>query len=143
MKYGKMRIMRLGIVLAIWFGLLLQASNPCRDGAEAYKNKDYERAEALLQQCLEQHSEEIGPYLTICAFYQSQNRKEELYEIASRGLQKFPEAALQALENLAKDGQLNAFKHTSFWQPMDTLRDKNLLDDLWKSGQAPWKVWND
>jgi len=47
----------------------------------------------------------------------------------------------EPLEGLAQAGQLVAHKHTGFWQPMDTLRDKNLLDDLWKSGKAPWKVW--
>ena len=45
------------------------------------------------------------------------------------------------LKNLAKDGQLQAFQHEGFWQPMDTLRDKNLLEDLWATGKAPWKVW--
>jgi len=45
------------------------------------------------------------------------------------------------LERLAADGQLAAFQHTGFWQPMDTLREKTLLDDLWASGKAPWKVW--
>lgn len=45
------------------------------------------------------------------------------------------------LENLAKTGQLMAYKHSGFWQPMDTLRDKNFLEDLWQSGKAPWKVW--
>ena len=39
------------------------------------------------------------------------------------------------------DGQLMAFEHTGFWQPMDTLRDKNMLEELWASGKAPWKVW--
>lgn len=47
----------------------------------------------------------------------------------------------EPLENLAKDGQLVACKHSGFWQPMDTLRDKNHLEDLWRSGKAPWKVW--
>lgn len=47
----------------------------------------------------------------------------------------------EPLEGLARDGQLMAYKHPGFWQPMDTLRDKNHLDDLWKSGRAPWKVW--
>ncbi len=47
------------------------------------------------------------------------------------------------LERLASDGQLSAFKHTSFWQPMDTLRDKNLLEGLWEEGRAPWRIWND
>lgn len=46
------------------------------------------------------------------------------------------------LEGLANDGQLMAFRHTGFWHPMDTLRDKNVLEDLWKSGRAPWKVWH-
>jgi glucose-1-phosphate cytidylyltransferase len=45
------------------------------------------------------------------------------------------------LEELAAGGQLGAFKHEGFWQPMDTLRDKNELEKLWASGKAPWKVW--
>lgn len=45
------------------------------------------------------------------------------------------------LETLAKQGELMAFKHSGFWQPMDTLRDKNYLEQLWKSGKAPWKLW--
>ena len=45
------------------------------------------------------------------------------------------------LIGLAEAGQLGAFRHTGFWQPMDTLREKNLLEDLWASGQAPWKMW--
>ena len=46
------------------------------------------------------------------------------------------------LESLAKDGQLSAFIHRGFWQPMDTLRDKNKLEELWQTGEAPWKVWS-
>ena len=45
------------------------------------------------------------------------------------------------LERLAHDGQLSAYSHHGFWQPMDTLRDKIKLEDLWQSGSAPWKVW--
>ncbi len=45
------------------------------------------------------------------------------------------------LEALAEMGQLAAYHHHGFWQPMDTLRDKTLLEELWQSGQAPWKVW--
>ena len=45
------------------------------------------------------------------------------------------------LETLSRNRQLKAFRHGGFWQPMDTLRDKNLLDDLWKAGKAPWKLW--
>jgi glucose-1-phosphate cytidylyltransferase len=44
----------------------------------------------------------------------------------------------EPLERLAHDGQLSAFRHPGFWQPMDTLRDKNVLEDLWQSGKAPW-----
>jgi len=47
----------------------------------------------------------------------------------------------EPIAKLAADDQLRAFEHTGFWQPMDTLREKNLLDDLWQSGKAPWKVW--
>lgn len=45
------------------------------------------------------------------------------------------------LVQLSRDGQLMAFEHKGFWQPMDTLREKNLLEELWASGNAPWKVW--
>lgn len=45
------------------------------------------------------------------------------------------------LERLAADGQLAAYRHEGFWQPMDTLRDRTLLEELWQSGKAPWKVW--
>lgn len=45
------------------------------------------------------------------------------------------------LETLASEGQLAAYQHTGFWQPMDTLRDKTHLEELWASGKAPWKVW--
>ena len=46
------------------------------------------------------------------------------------------------LVNLADRGELMAFEHTGFWQPMDTLRDKHLLEELWASGRAPWKKWD-
>lgn len=45
------------------------------------------------------------------------------------------------LVDLARDGQLSAFRHHGFWQPMDTLREKVMLNELWNSGEAPWKVW--
>jgi glucose-1-phosphate cytidylyltransferase len=47
----------------------------------------------------------------------------------------------EPLEKLADMEQLSAFRHHGFWQPMDTLRDKNYLDELWQSNKAPWKVW--
>ena len=47
----------------------------------------------------------------------------------------------EPLESLAKDGQLVAYKHESFWQPMDTLREVRLLRNLWDTGKAPWKIW--
>lgn len=46
------------------------------------------------------------------------------------------------LDILAKTNQLHAFTHNGFWQPMDTLRDKQLLEGLWSSGKAPWKIWD-
>jgi glucose-1-phosphate cytidylyltransferase len=48
----------------------------------------------------------------------------------------------EPMERLALDGKLTAFAHGGFWQPLDTLRDKILLNDLWASGKAPWKVWD-
>ena len=47
----------------------------------------------------------------------------------------------EPLERLAQEGQLSAFKHDGFWQPMDTMRDKTALENLWQTGKAPWKVW--
>ena len=48
---------------------------------------------------------------------------------------------LEPMQKLAESGQLRAFEHNGFWQPMDTLRDKNHLENLWASGSAPWKKW--
>lgn len=47
------------------------------------------------------------------------------------------------LENLARDGQLKAYRHNSYWQCMDTLREKHILENAWNSGRAPWRVWKD
>ena len=45
------------------------------------------------------------------------------------------------MESLASDSELMAYRHEGFWQPMDTLRDKLVLEDLWASGAPPWKTW--
>ncbi len=49
----------------------------------------------------------------------------------------------EPLERLAREGQVMAYKHTSFWQCMDTIRDKKLLETLWQTGNAPWKMWEE
>ena len=49
----------------------------------------------------------------------------------------------EPLESLAKNAELAAYRHTGFWRPMDTLRDKIVLNELWDSGDAPWKTWED
>jgi glucose-1-phosphate cytidylyltransferase len=49
----------------------------------------------------------------------------------------------EPLDKISQMGQLVAFKHKGFWHPMDTLRDKNFLNEQWRSGKAPWKVWNE
>ena len=49
----------------------------------------------------------------------------------------------EPLENIARDGEIYTYKHNGFWQCMDTLRDCNMLIDLWETGKAPWKVWHD
>jgi glucose-1-phosphate cytidylyltransferase len=46
------------------------------------------------------------------------------------------------LERLAAEGKLAAYRHTGFWQPMDTLRDRNMLEEMWSAGKAQWKVWD-
>jgi glucose-1-phosphate cytidylyltransferase len=48
----------------------------------------------------------------------------------------------QPLSSLAADGELMAYRHHGFWQPMDTLRDQVLLEELWADGNAPWKAWS-
>ena len=48
---------------------------------------------------------------------------------------------MDPLNTLAARGELMAFRHDGFWQPMDTLREKNMLEELWQSGRAPWKRW--
>lgn len=48
----------------------------------------------------------------------------------------------EPLANLAREGELMAYEHQGFWQPMDTLRDKKMLEDLWEKGEAPWKRWD-
>ena len=48
----------------------------------------------------------------------------------------------ESMERLAREGQLSAFTHRGFWHPMDTLRDRVHLEQLWESGGAPWKVWD-
>jgi len=45
------------------------------------------------------------------------------------------------LETLAAEGQLMAYRHSGFWHAMDTVRDRNHLEGVWASGQAPWKIW--
>ena len=45
------------------------------------------------------------------------------------------------LQNLAKDGEIYAYKHSGFWKPMDTLRDKQVLQKMWENQEAPWKIW--
>ena len=47
----------------------------------------------------------------------------------------------EPLEKLAKSNNLRAYKHNGFWQPVDTLREKNILQNLWSSKKAPWKTW--
>jgi len=49
----------------------------------------------------------------------------------------------EPFENLAKDGQMSAYKHNGFWYPMDTVRDKMALEELWQKKKAPWRVWKD
>ena len=47
----------------------------------------------------------------------------------------------EPLNSLSTDNQLMCFKHSGFWQPMDTIRDRVFLEELWNQGKAPWKVW--
>jgi len=53
----------------------------------------------------------------------------------------FTNLEAEVLERLAAEGQVAAYRHADFWQCMDTLRDKKLLESLWQQGNAPWKTW--
>lgn len=68
-------------------------------------------------------------------FFVANNKIFEYIDGDSCVLEGFP------LSNLAMDNQLNAYKHTTFWQPMDILKEKIYLNDLWNSNKAPWKIW--
>jgi glucose-1-phosphate cytidylyltransferase len=54
---------------------------------------------------------------------------------------KIPTASQAPLRRVAADGQLVAYEHQGFWQPMDTFREFEMLSNLWQSGKAPWKIW--
>tara|TARA_B100001093_G_scaffold456317_1_gene467212 strand:+ start:130 stop:900 length:771 start_codon:yes stop_codon:yes gene_type:complete len=62
----------------------------------------------------------------------------EVLDLITEDLTSFENATLPTLASL---GQMHAYRHTGFWQPMDTLRDQNALHDLWANDRAPWKVW--
>ena len=49
----------------------------------------------------------------------------------------------EPMEKLSSSKNLMAYKHDGFWQPMDTIREKEILNQLWEKGLAPWKIWND
>lgn len=62
-------------------------------------------------------------------------------EIFNENLSDDADFSKVALEDLANKGKLTAYRHTGFWQPMDTQRDRNQLQEIWASGNAPWKIW--
>jgi glucose-1-phosphate cytidylyltransferase len=64
----------------------------------------------------------------------------EIFDYINNGEQTVWER--EPLENIAKNNQLNAYKHNGFWQPMDTLRDKIELTNMWQSCNAPWQIWD-
>ena len=68
------------------------------------------------------------------------------FVVSPKSLRRIPDVdcmwEAQPIDSLTRNGQLSAYRHTGFWQPMDTLRDKNRLEELWASGNAPWNIWN-
>ena len=77
-----------------------------------------------------------------------QSKQSQLDEIKTKHerlqdeVNKIDEGSLDYLERLARENKLSAYKHDGFWQCMDTQRDKEMLEKLWKENKAKWKVWN-
>ena len=63
---------------------------------------------------------------------------KEVFDYIGEGLDMLEQSPY---ERLAEDGQMSAYKHNGFWSPMDTMRDKNYLEELWQENRADWKVW--
>ena len=75
-----------------------------------------------------------------------EDRKEMLQRAKNAGVQamllpNIDSSSIEPMEKLAREGQVSAYLHHGFWQPMDTLRDKNHLEELWVNKKAPWKSW--
>ena len=88
---------------------------------------------------------ELGPEGDTARLFADPHQPRCHYALMADGLYRSLDYATswerEPLERLARDGQLGAWEHRGFWQPMDTLRDRQALDDLWNSGNPPWKVW--
>ena len=107
------------------------------DGAPQWRNKDTRHVELDGDQVAEfSEKPQVGEGWINGGFFVLEPQVLDYIDGEETHFQKEP------LERLAKDGQLMALRHTSFWQCMDTLRDKILLQQLWDSEQAPWKVWS-
>ena len=68
----------------------------------------------------------------------SKEKREQVFEYIKNDDTSWEQ---EPMKNLVNDKMLNAYIHQDFWHPMDTIRDKKYLNDLWNSGKAPWKVW--
>ena len=68
------------------------------------------------------------------------DRREKLAELAIDNDATIWEQ--EPLRRLAREGQLTSYRHRGFWQPVDTLRDKHHLEDMWRTDAAPWKIWS-
>jgi glucose-1-phosphate cytidylyltransferase len=71
-----------------------------------------------------------------CGFFVLEPEVIDFIEDDSTVWEQYP------MKTLAEKGELSAFRHTGFWHPMDTVRDRQVLEDLWKDGKAPWKIWD-
>jgi len=92
----------------------------------------------------------VGPEGKVLSFREKQRYADVqvnggYFVLSPKALDYIPETDMpwesEPLERLAGEGNLMAFQHRGFWQCMDTLRDKNLLEELWRKGSAPWKTW--
>ena len=136
--------MTLERVLPYWHMVLAPAGTPKDIVARVSKEVSVILADKAVQETTSRidswrDGETIDALQYLCGQIASRAEGDRLRVMVDAGDYRARRA--ESLERLAAEGELMAFRHPGFWQPMDTLRDKHVLEDLWQAGKAPWKTW--